>query len=95
MIPLPEKEVLKSNKELVELHKRCLITHLSQLGIKLKIRRKFFKLYDHFIDENNIREYFFRDLEVFVNALVTDRLEQIRDYFKSEPIKKRRRRNVR
>ena len=89
--PLTPKQILKYDKELVELHKRVLTTYLVQIGVKARTRKKIFKLYDVYLDESNIREYFHRESSIFINALVTDRLEEIRDYFKSSKSKKRKR----
>lgn len=89
---LSKKELLKYDKELVELHKRCITSYLVQRSIKLRTRKKLFKLYDIYINETNIREYFFRDLDVFINALVTDRLGNIRNYFTD--LKKQKKKNV-
>lgn len=79
-IDLPEKEKLKINKELIELHKRCITDYLVQRSMKLSKRRKFFIIYDFYIKEHNIKEYFFRPIKLFVYALVTNRLSDIQDY---------------
>ena len=76
-----QKDIDRSNKDLVELHKRCITTLFIQRGIKAKHRKKFFKLYDLYVNYKNIRMYFFRDLDLFMLALVKDRLEDISDYF--------------
>ena len=73
-LDLPEKEKIKSDKELVELHKICITNYLVQRSMKLRKRKKFFIIYDFYIDENNIKEYFFRPIKLFVYALVTNRL---------------------
>ena len=86
---LEEKELKKDNQELLELHKRCLINHFVQIEVKHGTRKKFFRLYDMYISHKNIREYFFRDLNVFINALVTNRLEVIRDYFNNNKKKRK------
>lgn len=79
-LDLPEKEKIKSDKELVELHKRCITNYLVQRSMKLRKRKKFFIIYDFYIDENNIKEYFFRPIKLFVYALVTNRLSEIQNY---------------
>lgn len=79
-LDLPEKEKIKSDKELVELHKKCITDYLVQRSMKLRKRRKFFIIYDFYIDEKNIKEYFFRPIRLFVYALVTNRLSEIQDY---------------
>ena len=75
-----EKELLKQNKELVELHKRCIKTYLAQQSCRPKIRTKFFKLYDYYINEKNIREYFYTKTELLIRAMVLDRLSEVSTY---------------
>lgn len=81
MLSLSEKTILKANRELLELHKRCIVTYLTQKAIKYNKQKKFFIIYDHYINEKNIRMYFHRPIKMFVYALITDRLDQIKDYF--------------
>lgn len=92
---LTEKEHLRQNKDLLELHKRCITDYLVQRSMKVAKRKKFFILYDHYIDEVNIREYFFRPIKLFIYALVTNRLEEIQDYIpnKSKNVKRSKRKN--
>lgn len=88
---LSEKEHLKQNNELLELHKRCITDYLIQKSLKLSKRKKFFIIYDYYINDVNIREYFFRPIKLFVYALITNRLEEIRDYIpKDKPTKKKK-----
>ena len=77
---LQEKELKKDNQELLELHKRCITTHFAQIGVKFKTKKKFFKLYDIYINHKNIRQFFFRDLGLFIKALVLNQLDDISDY---------------
>lgn len=79
-IPLPKTEIIKTYKELLELHKRCITTYLVQRGCKLPIRKKFFQLYDHYIDHTNIREYFFTPINLFVWGLTVGKQESIRTW---------------
>lgn len=81
MLSLSEKTILKANRELLELHKRCIVTYLTQKAVKHSKQKKFFIIYDHYINEKNIRMYFHRPIKMFVYALITDRLDQIKDYF--------------
>lgn len=39
---LPEKELLKTNKELLELHKRVITNYLIQKSLKIKKEKKSF-----------------------------------------------------
>ncbi len=72
-----KKETLKSNKEIVELHKRVITTYLVQRDIKLKTRRKFFKLYDLEINASNVLQYFFLPASVLVKIIVLDQTNHI------------------
>ena len=82
---LPEKELLKTNKELLELHKRVITNYLIQKSLKIKKRKKFFIIYDSYISETNIRRYFYRPIKLFVYAMITDKLKYIEDYVSYEP----------
>lgn len=77
-----KKETLKSNKEIVELHKRVITTYLVQRDIKLKTRRKFFKLYDLEINASNVLQYFFLPASVLVKIIVLDQTNHINKYLK-------------
>ena len=87
---LDKKEILHMQKDLIELHKRCLVTYFAQISFKARHRKKFFRLYDIYINTKNIQQYFFRDLELFIKALVQDRLEEISDYFPKRTKKSKR-----
>ena len=91
MIGIPEKEIKKVNKELLELHKKVLLNYLLTRSIKLRIRRKFFKLYDWYVNTKNIHEYFFAPISIFVQCLVKDELWRCRKYHKEEKKKRRKR----
>ena len=77
---LPKKVLDKANKELVDLHKRCITTYLTQRSVKYRVQKKFFILYDKYINDENIRSYFHRPIKLFVYALTVDKLEQICQY---------------
>ena len=74
------KEMLKQDKELVELHKRCVKTYLVQRSLKHRKIKKFFIVYDWYINTNNIRNFFFRPVSIFVQALLLGQLDEISDY---------------
>ncbi len=82
MRKLPDKVLIKVKRDLIDLHKRCITTYLTQRAIKYRHQKKFFKLYDTEIDEENILNYFHRPIKLFVYALVTDRLSEISNYEK-------------
>lgn len=74
------KEMLKQDKELVELHKRCVKTYLVQRSLKHRKIKKFFIVYDWYINTGNIRNFFFRPVSIFVQALLLGQLDEISDY---------------
>lgn len=76
----PEKTILKWNKELVELHKRVIKTYLASRGANYSTQHKFFKLYDHYIDEHNIKCYFFTPTPILVQGLVKGELDRVSTY---------------
>lgn len=91
-----DKEMLKQDKELVELHKRCVKTYLVQRSLKHSKIKKFFIVYDWYINPNNVRNFFFRPVGIFVQALLLGQLDEISDYVnKSKDGKKRRRKKTR
>ena len=87
---LTDSYVKKTNKDLLEIHKRVITNHLHLLGVKLRNRRKFFQLYDMFINYKNIREYYNYDIEFFITRLVRDELDKIRTYYKEKPKRKKK-----
>lgn len=87
IVGLPEKAIQKVDHELLELHKEVLRAYLIQRNLKRRHQKKFFRLYDYYITEKNIRRFFFRSAKLFVYALVTNRLDDIEDYV---PIKEKK-----
>ena len=73
----PEKIILKWNKELVELHKRVIKTYLASRVANYRTQYKFFKLYDHLINEHNIKCYFFTPTPILVQGLVKGEVDRI------------------
>lgn len=80
----------KANKELIDLHKRCITTYLTQRSVKYRVQKKFFILYDKYINDANIRSYFHRPIKLFVYALTVDKLEQICQYMFPNKSKRKR-----
>lgn len=89
-----DKEKLKDNKELVELHKRVIKTYLVSRSCRASIRKKFFLIYDQYISEKNILSYLYTPTRILVRALVLNKLEQVSIYItrKSNNKKPRKRR---
>lgn len=79
-IPVSEKTILKWNNELVELHKRVIKTYLASRGVTYSTQHKFFRLYDHYIDEHNIRCYYFTPTPILVQGLVKGEVDRISTY---------------
>lgn len=88
-----EKEMLKQEKEMVELHKRCIKNYLIQRSLKHSKIKKFFIIYDYYVGPSNIRNHFFRPVGLFVRFLILGKLNEIEDYVKQKPTKKKSKRS--
>lgn len=84
------KEMLKQDKELVELHRRCVKTYLVQRSLKHAKIKKFFIVYDWYINPSNVRNFFFRPVHLFVQALLLGQLDEISDYIEKDNNGKKR-----
>lgn len=71
---IPEKAIKKYHNELLDLNKRCCKTYLVQQGVKVGVRKKFFKLYDLYITEKNIIHYWPLPINLLVQSIVKDDL---------------------
>lgn len=92
-----DKEMLKQDKELVELHKRCCKSWLVQHSLKHSKIKKFFIVYDWYINPHNVRSFFFRPIHIFIQALLLRQLDDISDYIdnnKNGKRKKKRNRKI-
>ena len=92
-IPLSEKTILKWNKELVELHKRVITTYLVGEGVSYATRAKIFRLYDLYINERNIRSYFFTPTNFLIRGLVLNTLDKYSTLSHKDENKKRKRKS--
>lgn len=90
-----DKEMLKQNKELVELHKRCCKSWLIQHSLKHYKIKKFFIVYDWYINPNNVRNFFFRPIHIFIQALLLGQLDNISDYINNNKNGKRKKKRTR
>lgn len=90
IIGLPKKDLERVNKDLLELHKRVVLNYLLSRSMKLRSRKKFFIIYDYYIDYRNIHEYFFTPIKLFVTFLLRDELFRIRKYHSDNNNKKHR-----
>lgn len=89
--------MLKQDKELVELHKRCCKSWLVQHSLKHSKIKKFFIVYDWYINPHNVRSFFFRPIHIFIQALLLGHLDDISDYIdnnKNGKRKKKRNRKI-
>lgn len=77
---LPQKELDKVQHDLLELHKRCLENYLIIKSLPLKKRRKFFMVYNYYVNEDNIHQYFFYPISVFIRYLLRAELHKIENY---------------
>ena len=50
------------------------------MGVKYSTQHKFFRLYDYFIDECNIRSYFHTPTPILVQGLVKGELDRVSTY---------------
>jgi hypothetical protein len=80
MYGLPKSVIIKTKKELLELHKRCIVSYLTSRDLKHSKQKQFFKVYDVYVSYKNIDNYFHRPIKLFVYALITDRLKEITYY---------------
>lgn len=85
-----DKEMEKQEKDMVELHKRCVKNYLVQRSLKHGKIKKFFIVYNYYLGTENIRNYFFRPIDMFVRFLLLGKLEEIEDYVKADSRKKKR-----
>lgn len=85
------KELLKDYKEYLELHKRCVKTYLVSKSLDYPTIRKFFVIYDKYIDEENILLYFFLPIHYLVNSLILYKLYNIKLYGKRSKLKSKNR----
>lgn len=85
------KELLRDYKEYLELHKRCVKTYLVSKSLDYPTIRKFFVIYDKYIDEENILLYFFLPIHYLVNSLILYKLYNIKLYGKRSKLKNKNR----
>lgn len=75
---LEDKENNKTNRDLLKHHKLMLELHLKNVhNVTLKRRITFFKVYDHLVTEDNIQQLYFRSLDIFIKALLHNKLDEI------------------
>lgn len=90
-----DKEMLKQDKELVELHKRCCKSWLVQHSLRHSKIKKFFIVYDWYINPHNVRSFFFRPIPIFIQALLLGQLDNISDYIDNNKNGKRKKKRTR
>lgn len=77
---ISDKLLLKWNQENLDLHKRCLKTYLVSEGVSATGRKKFFKLYDAYINAKNVMRWFYIPVDLFVKILLYNQLEEMANY---------------
>lgn len=78
--PLPKKEIKKTGMDLIDLHQRVLLHYFLSVGLSYKGRKKFFAIYDKYVNYRNIIDFFHLPCRVFVRALLLDRLDDVRSF---------------
>ena len=72
---------VKTDKELTRFHKSLISKFLTDYTPwDLQKRNIVLAYYDHRINENNIRQYINCKLDIFLNALLTEKLDLIQSY---------------
>lgn len=75
----------KNDKELVRFHRELLKKFMNiETNLNPKKKRLVIKIYNDEINENNIRFYFNAKLRLFIVALVLNRLDEIKNYYKKD-----------
>lgn len=88
ILGLPEKEIKKTAQDLIDLHCRVILHWLIEKDVEYTTRKKFWAIYDHYVNRKNINYYFHLPIKVFVISLIKDDL----DRFSSKKTKKRKKR---
>ena len=72
---------VKTDKELVRFHKQLITSYLNlQTHCNLRKKTIILAYYDHRINENNIRQFINTKIMVFLQALLTEKLDLIKSY---------------
>lgn len=93
-LSIPDKTLLRWDKDLVDLHKRVITSYLISRGIGYGTRKKVFILYDYYINEKNIRAYFYVPTGLLIRALVLDELSQVSMIINKDDGTKRKRKRT-
>lgn len=80
-------EDTKFENQLVDHHTQLLENFMkNETDFTSQQRRRVLKLYATRINNTNIRYFLMRPISVFLTALVTDKLEQIKNYWHGEEL---------
>lgn len=90
ILGLPKKEIKKTAQDLVDLHCRVILHWLIEKDVEYQTRKKFWAIYDHYVNYKNISYYFHLPIRVFVIALLRDELDHFSTKKSSKKRKKRR-----
>lgn len=91
---IPDKVKEKWGMELIELHKRLVVTYLAQKGLRTTKQKKFFIIYDTYISEKNIRYFFNHPIDLFIKCLIRDELDKISSYIDKDYVKNNKKRKI-
>lgn len=81
--PLFKAEDTKFEKSLVSHHKRLLTSFMNnETNFTNRQKRTILQAYDNEISDNNIRYFLMRPIPIFLKALVTQKLDLIKNYSK-------------
>ena len=74
----------KSETELIKFHRGLISKYLKDnTSLTFRKRNLILKLYDNEITQNNIRHYINANLTLFIKALISDRLSEIKSYYQT------------
>lgn len=76
---------VKTDKQLVKFHRNLINKYIKEhTNLEFRKRLIVLSLYDNRINHNNIRYYFNAKITIFLSALLTERLDEIKSYYKAE-----------
>jgi uncharacterized hydantoinase/oxoprolinase family protein len=73
--PVVDKDLLRAHKALLEEFMK------NELHYHVARRNKIIRIYEAKVDENNIRIFYNRSIEIFLKALLLNKLNVIGNYF--------------
>lgn len=80
MTPTKLSQAQLKDHELIKIHKSLLVNKLDQENVTLKSKNYILRYYDMVINTDNIRNYYNRHINVFLSALINNKLDKIANY---------------